>query len=227
MNKQTIQDIIQWDVQSWQKALHFWETELRFASDMNALELGGRQGGLSLWLSLKGIQTTCSDLEKVEETASILHEKYAVRDLVVYQDIDATKIPFENHFDLIVFKSIIGGVGSNDNLEAQREAFKQIYKALKPGGKLFFAENMVASPLHLFFRRRFVNWGNRWRYVTLQEMHDFLRYFSSIELKTTGFLATFGRSESQRKFLSFFDRILFNHITPKSWRYIGYGVAVK
>lgn len=227
MNQQTIQDIIQWDVQSWQKALRFWEDEVRFNSDMQALELGGRQGGLSLWLALKGIQATCSDLEIVEETASILHEKYAVRNLVIYQDIDATNIPYEYHFDVIVFKSIIGGIGSNDNLEAQREAFKQIHKALKPGGKLLFAENMVASPLHLFFRKRFVNWGNRWRYVSLDEMHDFLKVFSQVKFKTTGFMATFGRSESQRKFLSFFDRIFFNYLTPKSWRYIGYGVAVK
>jgi SAM-dependent methyltransferase len=227
MNKQTIQDIIQWDVQSWQKALLFWEDDVRFNSDMQALELGGRQGGLSLWLALKGIQATCSDLEKVEETASILHEKYAVRYLVIYQDIDATNIPYENHFDVIVFKSIIGGIGSNDNLENQKETFRQIYKALKPGGKLLFAENMVASPLHRFFRKRFVNWGDRWRYVSLDEMHDFLKDFSQLKFETIGFMATFGRSESQRKFLSFFDRIFFNYLTPKSWRYIGYGVATK
>lgn len=81
MNKQTIQDIIQWDEQSWLEALRFWEDEVRFNSDMQALELGGRQGGLSLWLALKGIQATRSDLEKVEEPASILHEKYADGDI--------------------------------------------------------------------------------------------------------------------------------------------------
>lgn len=84
--------------------------------------------------------------------------------MAIYQDIDATYIPYENHFDVVVFKSIIGDIGSNDNLDAQREAFKQIHKALKPDGKLLFAEKMVASPLHLFFKKRFVNWGDRWRY---------------------------------------------------------------
>ncbi len=227
MTKELQKDILQWDVNSWSRIFEVWEPEIKLHTEMLGLEIGGRQGGLTLWLTLKGIKTICSDLENTEETAAPLHEKYQVRNLVEYQNIDATNIPFENNFDVIVFKSIIGGVGSNDNLEAQKAAFQQIHKALKPGGKLLFAENMVASPLHLFFRKRFVNWGARWRYVTLQEMDDFLRDFSQVELKTTGFLATFGRSESQRKFLSFFDRILFNYITPKSWRYIGYGVAVK
>ncbi len=227
MTKELQKDILQWDVNSWSRIFEVWELEIKPHTEMLGLEIGGRQGGLTLWLTLKGIKTICSDLENTEETAAPLHEKYQVRNLVEYQNIDATDIPFENHFDVIVFKSIIGGVGSNDNLEAQKAAFRQIHKALKPGGKLLFAENMVASPLHLFFRKRCVNWGARWRYVTLQEMDDFLRDFAKVELKTTGFLATFGRSESQRKFLAFFDRILFNHITPKSWRYIGYGVAVK
>jgi SAM-dependent methyltransferase len=227
MTKDLQNDIVQWDVNSWSRVFEIWESKLNAHPDMRGLELGGRQGGLTLWLALKGIKTICSDMENTEETAAPLHEKHQIGVLVEYQNIDATQIPFENYFDVIVFKSIIGGVGSNDNLEAQKAAFQQIYKALKPGGKLLFAENMVASPLHLFFRKRFVNWGARWRYVTLQEMRDFLQDFSNVELKTTGFFATFGRSESQRKFLSFFDRIIFNHITPKSWRYIGYGVAEK
>ena len=42
---------------------------------------------------------------------------------------------------------------------------------------VFFAENLVASPLHTLFRRRFVKWGTEWRYVSLEEMHEFLLPF--------------------------------------------------
>ena len=74
----------------------------------------------------------------------------------------------------IVFKTIIGGIGSNDNYEIQQKVFKEIYKALKPGGKLLFAENLVASKFHQQLRKKFVNWGNSWRYVSIKEMETFL-----------------------------------------------------
>jgi SAM-dependent methyltransferase len=142
-------------------------------------------------------------------------------------DIDATNIPFENHFDVIVFKSIIGGIGYNNNLEAQKLVFNQIYKALKPGGRLLFAENLVASPFHVFFRNKFIKWGNSWRYINKSETVEFLKEFKGAQFKTNGFLAAFGRSESQRAFFSYFDRYLFNWLFPESWKYIIYGIAIK
>lgn len=225
MNHTGLEDILQWDVKSWKPALDFWEKEIDWSNIQNALELGGREGGLSLWLAQKGVDMVCSDLENVEETAKSLHEKHNVK--VQYQDIDATAIPYENHFDIIVFKSIIGGIGRNDQIQNQEKAFQQMHKALKPGGKLLFAENLAASPLHRFFRKRFVKWGSSWRYVSIPEMESFLKDFSKIEMHTTGFCAAFGRTENQRNLLSQSDKILFNVLTPKSWKYIVYGIAEK
>jgi SAM-dependent methyltransferase len=220
-------DIIQWDVKSWSKALHYWEKQVDWNHVNTALELGGREGGLSLWLAKKGINVTCSDLENVHEKASILHQAHQISDKINYQDIDATDIPYENHFDVIVFKSIIGGIGSDNDKEKQRIVFQQIHKALKPGGILLFAENLSASYLHKAMRKRFIKWGNSWRYVNLSELTEFLSIFESYELKSTGFLATFGRNEGQRNSLSTLDNCCFNHITPNNWRYIGYGFAKK
>lgn len=227
MTKEQTNDIIQWDVKSWSKALRYWENNVEWSKVKNGLELGGREGGLSLWLALKGINVICSDLKDVETTASALHQKHAVSTLITYEDIDASNIPYENHFDIIVFKSIIGGIGSNDNYEIQEKVFKQIHKALKPGGKLLFAENLVASPLHRQLRKRFVKWGSSWRYVSINEMKEFLKDFSKVELKTTGMLGTFGRNERQRNFLSGVDNLLLNKVAPRAWKYIAYGVAQK
>ena len=177
MTEELKKDIIQWDINSWSKALAYWEKSTDWSTVYNGLELGGRQGGLSLWLALKGKQTICSDLKDVKNTAEKLHLKYNVSSLVQYQDIDATNIPYENHFDIVVFKSIIGGIGSNDNYEAQQKTFNQIYKALKPGGKLLFAENLIASPLHQKLRKKFVNWGSTWRYVSINEIKECLKDF--------------------------------------------------
>jgi SAM-dependent methyltransferase len=166
-------------------------------------------------------------LNDVQKTAELLHIRYNVSSLIKYQDIDATTIPYENYFDIIVFKSIIGGIGRNDNFEIQKKVFKEIFKALKPGGKLLFAENLIASPFHQILRKRYVNWGNSWRYVSLNEMKEFMKDFSTCDIKTTGVLGTFGRNESQRNLLSTVDQLILNQVSPDSWKYISYGVAQK
>ena len=227
ITKEIIKDIIQWDVKSWSKILTYWDRNIEWDQVENALELGGREGGLSLWLALKGKTTICSDLKDVKITAEKLHKRHNVSDLIHYQDIDATDIPYENHFDIVVFKSIIGGIGRNDNYEIQQKVFKEIHKALKPGGKLLFAENLIASSFHQRLRKRFISWGNSWRYVSVKEMQEFLGDFSSFEIKTTGILGTFGRNERQRNFLSTIDALMLNKVCPQNWKYIGFGVAVK
>lgn len=226
-SKELLSDILQWDIQSWSKALQYWEDHVDWQSINHALELGGRQGGLSLWLATRNKQVICSDLHHVQEVAEALHIKYIFCNSISYEDIDASAIPYENKFDLIVFKSILGGIGKNNNYEIQKKVFREIHKALKPNGVLLYAENMVASPVHQFIRKKFVPWGTTWRYPSINEMHELMQDFSSYSFHTSGVLGAFGRSEQQRTFLSYIDGILLNHICPKSWKYIGYGIATK
>jgi SAM-dependent methyltransferase len=227
MTKELTKDIIQWDVKSWSKALSYWDSKVEWNKIQHSLELGGREGGLSLWLALKGKSVVCSDLKDVQKTAEQLHKRHHVSTWITYQDIDATNIPYEEYFDLIVFKSIIGGIGRNDNYKNQHKVFKEIYKALKPGGKLLFAENLAASAVHRRLRKRFVQWGSSWRYVSLDEMKKFLSDFSYYDIKTTGLLGTFGRTERQRNVLSVVDDLVLNKICPDRWKYICYGIAEK
>jgi SAM-dependent methyltransferase len=194
---------------------------------LNCLEIGAREGGISLWLALKGYYVLCSDLTQTAELARPLHARYGVEDRITYMDIDATRIPFENKFDVVVFKSILGGIGRNDNAELQRRVIRQLYKSLKPGGLLLFAENGRASRLHRFFRRRYTKWGSDWRYLTREEISGFLTPFTSAEIRSTGFAGVFGRNEKQKIFLSWIDKVFFNALVPTSWNYILYGSAVK
>ncbi|MDX1651671.1 MAG: methyltransferase domain-containing protein [Brumimicrobium sp.] len=220
-------DILQWDIRSWEKALKYWENNMEWDKVSNALELGSNKGGLSLWLGLKGVNVVCTDLTGVESNAKPLHDRYDVSGKISYQDIDASDLPYESEFDVIIFKSIIGGIGRNDDIDKQRKVFKEIHKALKPGGKLLFAENLIASPMHKTLRKNFVNWGDSWRYVSLDEMNDFLQIFDDYSIKTTGVISTFGRNEKQRNLFSTADRLLLNHISPRKWKYICYGIATK
>ncbi len=180
-----------------------------------------------MWMALHGVQTVCSDLVNASETALPLHQRYQVTSKITYRDIDACAIPYENEFDLIVFKSIIGGIGRGNDINRQEAVFRSIHKALKPGGQLLFAENLIASTLHRFLRQRFVKWGNDWRYISMEEMKGFLAPFSRYDLKSTGVAAAFGRSEKQRNLLAIADNLFLNHLCPESWKYIAYGIATK
>lgn len=224
---QVIADILQWDVRNWSEALRFWERSVDWPQVHNCLELGGREGGLSLWLALHGKNVVCSDYEDTRERAREHHQKYQLGGNIEYATIDAVSIPYENHFDVIAFKSMLGAVGGGNDKQRQQLAIDQMHKALKPGGYLLFAENMAGSPLHRFIRRRFIKWGQWWRYVTAPEMGGFLSQFNRVELRTTGVLATFGRREWQRNLLGAVDQALVKHITPSSWRYLVYGIAQK
>ncbi|HAA00816.1 MAG TPA: class I SAM-dependent methyltransferase [Flavobacteriales bacterium] len=221
------QIILQWDVRNWSKALRYWEQHVEWSQVNECLELGGREGGLSLWLAEKGKTVVCSDLENTASTAGPQHEKFPFSKSISYRDIDATSIPFENKFDLIVFKSILGGIGRNNDKKAQQAVFATAFKALKPGGVLLFAENLQASALHRYFRKRFTKWSAYWRYPTFEEFEAFSNKFVDVQLNTNGFLGTFGRTEKQRHLLSFFDKLIFDHITPKKKRYIIYGICTK
>ncbi len=227
MDKKLLIDIIQWDVGTWSKALKYWNDKVNWSEVENCLEVGGREGGLSLWMALKNKTVVCSDLTDTQKNAQLLHQKYGATK-VKYQDIDIKNIPYESYFDIIAVKSVLGGILRNNEEEAIRTlAIKELYKALKPGGKLLFAENLVASPLHKFLRKRNNAWSKYWHYFTADEINDLLKMFSSVQFNVTGFLAVLGRNESQRKALTMADNIIFNQIMPDHWKYLIYGVAEK
>lgn len=179
-----------------------------------------------MWLAARGHSVVCSDLGNSPADAKELAQRYQVSERIRYEDIDATCIPYESTFDIVAFKSVLGGIGRG-GLERQRAAVASIYRALRPGGRLLFAENLTASPLHRLLRRRYIAWGSRWRYITVEEMQAFLEPFARVRLDTAGFFGTFGRSEEQRRALAVLDRVAVTALVPPTWRYIVYGVATK
>jgi SAM-dependent methyltransferase len=227
MTKELLKDVIDWDIINWSRTIPFWEKNLDInGKNLSCLELGGRKGGLSLWLALKGNNVICSDLNSPESDASELHKKYRIDSRITYQSIDATNIPFDNHFDIITFKSILGGI-SRDGSDAKKKAtMEQIYQALNKGGKLLFAENLEGSGLHKYLRKRFISWGKEWNYLKLEEIPEVFSSFNKITYVTIGFWGAFGRTEKQRAILGRLDGMM-ERLIPSRMRYIVIGIAEK
>lgn len=222
-----LHDVIEWDVVNWSRALDFWRRNASLPPPLSCLELGARRGGLSLWLALQGHNVVCSDLEDNSSVAGPLHDTYGVGDRITYQAIDATNIPYEDHFDVIAFKSLLGGVAWNGDARRQAAALKSMYRALKPGGILLFAENLRGSKLHQLLRKRFVKWNSVWRYVTIEEMRDYLTPFADVRYETTGVTGLCGRSPRTSKLLGRLDGMLLDRVVPPDQRYIIFGTARK
>lgn len=216
-------EIIEWDVINWGKFIDFIELANIDFNGKKVLEVGARDGGLSLYFALKGAYVTCTDLEGPTDKAHELHKKHNVEDKVTYAALDATDIPFEylGKFDYIIFKSVIGGIGSFNDYKAQQECVTNLFGCLKWGGTLIFVENMQASPLHKYARRKFVKWGKSWHYESIEELHQLMSRFVPVKEKYVGFLGCFGRSEAARERLGKIDSVIFDRILPKSWKYIG------
>jgi SAM-dependent methyltransferase len=234
MEQSVINDIITWDIVNWSKSLSFWEKNIDLENkNYKCLELGARQGGLSLWLALKGNQVICSDVSydthphELEKTKA-LHKKYNCQNKISYECIDALNIPYENEFDIVIMKSTLGGIREflMDETDIEARVIEQIYKCLKPNGKILFIENLSGTFLHNLARKIKYKNKNNWNYFKLKEIKPLFSGFKRIETKSVGLLGAFGRSEKQRQFLGKIDTI-FEKLIPKQIRYVVIGYVEK
>lgn len=224
MDKSLKRDIIQWDIKAWGNVINSWEPILKEVQGGKAACFGEREGGLSLWFALRGLEVECTDFHLKDELPLEIHVQRGVTDKVNYskQDITSIDLP-DNSYDIVAFKSVIGALNDKDR---QQKAFNELYRILKPGGYLLFAENTEATAMHRYARNKFTSWGERWRYLQWNEVPEMLSQFSETKLQAKGFWSTFGRNERQRSFLSGID-IAFVPLTPKLWRYFVVGICKK
>lgn len=221
---------IEWDIATWSRALSFWvkTIEQRHITMGHGLEIGARHGGLSWYFAKQyGSQMHCTDHVLPSENARLLHEAAGLSKLVSYQVADATRLPFpDNHFDFVVFKSVLGAVGRDNQPEKQQQALHEIYRVLRPGAYLFFAENLRGSTLHQIARQSLVPWGKTWRYLTISELRTLLTDFEEKEIWSTGFFAAFvPRPAWLKNIVAHIDAGCF--FIPNSARYVGFGYARK
>jgi ubiquinone/menaquinone biosynthesis C-methylase UbiE len=223
LSPEVIKDVIEWDVENWKECIPFWEQYCDFSANNKFLALGERNGGLSLWLALSGAKVICSDINPPTPKAIARHKKYKVEHNINYEIQDMMNIKYpDNYFDFVVFKSVIGRINIR---ETQKNAINEIYRVLKPGGKLLFAENLTSTIFHRILRKK--NKFRGWRYLNYKKDIPFcFEKFSFIQTHTHGFLATLGRREWQREMLSKLDGLICKFL-PSRYHYIVFGVAEK
>lgn len=229
MNTPQVEEIMEWDVRTWSRALPVWKKALTGRSKCHCLEIGANHGGLSLWMaSLSEVEKVCcSDLLDSKKKAERLHHRFPhLKEKIYYLDLDILQSSFEQEFDVVIFKSVLGACGRGANPEKKMLVIRNIKKALKPGGLMLFAENMTGHYIHQWMRRKFISWAPDWSYCTVDEWEKWEEEFSEFEIHYGGFLSAFGRKEYQKKILSVADDFLINFI-PSGARYMCYGYAIR
>lgn len=214
-------DIIEWDTINWGKFLSFIDANKIDFTEKQVLEIGANNGGISLFCAYRGGKVVCSDLNGPTDKAKALHQKYKLDNLITYEAIDALNIPtrYNSFFDIIIFKSVLGGIGRNNNIENQRLCVDNLHRCLKKGGIIVFAENMKSTMLHMFLREKIKKMT--WHYETENEILTLFSNLHLINKQYVGFLGCFGRNERQRELFGKIDSILFDKLIPEKYRYIG------
>lgn len=219
-------DVLGWDVTNWSRCLQVWEPAVS-DGPLDCLEIGSWTGGLSLWLASRGHAVVCSDLVELPPAVRASHRSFDLPGTISYERIDATAIPYAGRFDRVLFKSVLGGVWAHCGQEGVRRAIEEMHKALKPGGKLLFAENLESTRIHMFFRERLLRRTRGvWVYPKVSEVCDLMKVFDDVRYDLSGFLGAFGPNETLRGLLGRVDRRLAPAL-PGGWRYIMTGVATK
>jgi SAM-dependent methyltransferase len=220
MHAPLIDAIIGWDIPTWSKFLPFCERFLGFNLGGNhALEVGARQGGLSLYLALKGYNVVCSDFEAPGVPAWILHARHGVAERITYLDVDILAPPYPDAvFDLIIFKSVLHAL---PQARLQGQAVRELHRLLRPGGLLLFAENLRASPVHRLLRRLF---RPKWllkqrRYPTEAEIRFWCREFREFHGETWGLLGIpYQEGRIWRRLVELDAAVI--PLVPREWRYV-------
>lgn len=232
MNYNLKQDIIEWDVPNWAEALSFWQPVIdKLPKDSKILAIGERGGGLSLWLALQGFHVVCSDRTLPLSQAMTLHQKYKVSDKITYRGLDIFHIDEAEVYDLVLMKSVIGGLklqyhdAASRNAAAQHQAIYNIHALLKPGGYLLTADNLEGSFAMRYLRARLQK-NKGWHYFTPAGMELLFAPFSDVSIRYFGVFPTKFAVAACNSLFFFFNKYLLNCL-PASSKYIAFTIARK
>lgn len=226
MNKKELKDIINWDVETWKEILPYWEEQLVEYEKTTSvcIEIGARDGGITLWMALNGFKMICSDNYYDLEDAKKLHTEYKIIEGVEYKKVDLLNWQEEGRYDVIVLKSVFGALQNEISINT---AVDNIFRNLKKGGILLFAENSKGTFFHQKLRKKYTDWGNIWFYFDDELIKTLFDKFEVVEVRHNGVLTVLGNRIGFSTIFSKLDKYFFNKITPNRVKYMLFGYAKK
>ena len=93
VSNEELKDITEWDSINWGKAISFINQQDIPIKGKTVLEIGSRNGGMSLFFALRGATCVCTDLNIPGQKAEEKHAKWNVRDRIAYAALDANTPP--------------------------------------------------------------------------------------------------------------------------------------
>jgi hypothetical protein len=227
-----VDEIIEWDVLNWSQLIRFWTPIVsNLPKNSNILAIGERNGGLSTWLALLGHNVVCTDREFPRQ-AQAEHYRLGVSQKITYGQLDIVNCERSSgKFDMIIGKSVIGGLKSNPadrktrSFEVQQQAIDNVYSLLKPGGYFLSAENM-AGPYMLQYYRKLRHKDTGWRYLNWDELQHLYQQFSMQRIDGFGLLPTNFSSGLLNRLCFFINKYILDFL-PRRYKYISFVAARK
>ena len=165
----------------------------------------------------------CSDILAIDQQVKAKN-KYLKKGNIEFEIIDALSIPYTNYFDYVIFKSVLGGIGRNNNYDAILTVMKQIKKCLRNNGECLFIENMKSTIFHHLIRKQFGAGKNGWYYPSIRDFVQLSKQFSSAKYRTFGLFGSTGKPFlTSRKMI---DKKIDQYV-PEKWNYIYAGIYKK
>jgi len=183
-----LEDCCGWNRKVWADAIEFAIAALPFdLHGKKVLEIGASdRSTIAPVFAAMGAQAFCSYYQKVAgfiENGQLkyVRAKYGLGDIPVFA---ANIAAIEGRFDVIVMKSVLGGVCRNEDYDAIRSIIGKLMKNnVAEGGVILTFDNGYIAPFRAL-RRRLGTGGHSWNYF---ESAKFARALSSFSHVTQGF----------------------------------------
>ncbi len=216
---------------NWAQLIEYWLPIIQeFPKTAKVLTIGERNGGLSLWLALLGYHVTCTDIVDNTEQAQTLHRKYHVADKISYKKLDVVNDEPDEMYDIILAKSVIGGLkedrqdAATRNFTVQKKAVAHIRSMLRHKGVFLSAENLQGNIVTRGVRH--INNKNKgWRYIEYEELSELFDGYNILQIKTFAILPSSFSSNVINKFSHSLNRVL--NFLPPDMKYIAFVAAQK
>ncbi|MCD6062460.1 MAG: hypothetical protein K0R82_371 [Flavipsychrobacter sp.] len=228
-----VAEIIEWDVLNWAQLIQYWQPVVsQLPPNSNVLTIGERNGGLTSWLALLGHNVVCTDRNFPTEKARINHKRLGISQNITYGSLDIVDCDWRPaSFDLIVCKSVIGGLKADPadrttrNFDVQVQAVNNIYGLLKTDGYFLSAENMRGAGLMQYYRK-VKHKETGWRYLSWDEIGKLYSQFNLRRVEAFGVIPTNFRSVLVNNSCFFLNKYILNYL-PRNYKYISFITAQK